>query len=58
MATGHNVTLTFSAKNCGKRAGKEITQVYATLPNAGEPPKRLIAWQKVDLAAVKARPST
>jgi beta-glucosidase len=50
-ATGHNVTLTFSVENSGKRAGKEIAQVYATLPaSAGEPPKRLIAWEKMDLA--------
>jgi beta-glucosidase len=55
-AAGHNVTLNFSVKNSGKRAGKEIVQVYATLPaSAGEPPKRLIAWQKVDLAAGESK---
>ena len=49
-ASGHNISVSFTVKNAGKRAGKEIAQVYATLPaGAGEPPKRLIGWQKVDL---------
>jgi len=50
-ANGHNVTVSFDVKNTGKRAGKEIAQVYASLPaGAGEPPKRLIGWQKIELA--------
>jgi hypothetical protein len=50
-ASGHNVSVSFAVKNTGKRAGKEIAQVYASLPAAtGEPPKRLIGWQKVELA--------
>ncbi len=50
-ASGHNVTVSFAVKNTGKRAGKEIAQVYASLPGStGEPPKRLIGWQKVELA--------
>ena len=50
-ASGHNVTVSFAVRNTGKRAGKEIAQVYASLPAAtGEPPKRLIGWQKVQLA--------
>jgi beta-glucosidase len=49
---GHSVTVSFIVKNTGKRAGKEIAEVYATLPaSTGEPPKRLIGWQKVELAA-------
>ena len=37
-------------KNTGKRAGAEIAQVYAALPaDAGEPPKRLVGWSKVQL---------
>ena len=48
---GGGVTVTFSLKNTGKRAGREIAQVYAALPaGTGEPPKRLIGWDKVDLA--------
>ena len=42
--------------NTGKRAGSEIAEVYAALPeSAGEPPKRLIAWQKVELAPGESR---
>ena len=38
-------------KNTGKRAGSEIAQVYASLPDAaGEPPNRLVGWTKVELA--------
>jgi beta-glucosidase len=49
---GHNLTVSFMVKNTGQRAGKEIAEVYATLPaSSGEPPKRLIGWQKLDLAA-------
>ena len=45
------MTVSVTVKNTGKRAGKEIAQVYAALPaSAGEPPKRLIGWQKLDLA--------
>jgi beta-glucosidase len=59
---GENVT--FTIKNTGQRAGSEIAQVYARLPeNAGEPWKRLVGWQRVELGAgesltvtVKAEP--
>ncbi|SRR6266478_7962396 len=35
----------------GKRAGTEIAEIYASLPDAaGEPPKRLIGWTRVELA--------
>jgi beta-glucosidase len=41
----------FTVRNTGKRAGTEIAQVYASLPDAaGEPPKRLIGWARVELA--------
>jgi len=40
----------FTLKNAGDRAGAETAQVYVTLPaSAGEPFKRLVAWQKVQL---------
>src|SRR5579885_3126805 len=43
-------TVTFTVKNTGKRAGAEIAEVYAVLPEAaGEPFKRLVGWQKVSL---------
>ncbi len=53
---GHSVTVPFSVKNGGKRAGKQIAEVYASLPaSTSEPPKRLIGWQKVDLAAGESK---
>ncbi len=55
-AAGHSVTVSLSVKNTGKRFGREIVEVYATLPaSAGEPPRRLIGWQKVDLAADESK---
>jgi beta-glucosidase len=37
-------------KNTGGRAGAEIAEVYVALPAAaGEPPKRLAGWSKVQL---------
>jgi beta-glucosidase len=48
---GDTTTVSFTVKNTGKRAGTEIAQVYAALPDAaGEPPKRLIGWTRVELA--------
>jgi len=45
-----DTTVTFTVKNTGSRAGSEIAQVYAALPaEAGEPPKRLVGWSKVQL---------
>ncbi|HZO91358.1 MAG TPA: glycoside hydrolase family 3 C-terminal domain-containing protein [Chthonomonadaceae bacterium] len=43
--------VTFTVRNTGKRAGAEIAQVYIGLPSvANEPPRRLVAWEKVQLA--------
>lgn len=51
VAAGESTTVSFTVKNTGKRAGTEIAQVYASLPDAaGEPPKRLIGWTRVELA--------
>ncbi|WP_394849120.1 glycoside hydrolase family 3 C-terminal domain-containing protein [Pendulispora brunnea] len=45
-----NVTVKLTVSNTGTRAGTETVQVYATLPpDPVEPPKRLVAWQKVSL---------
>jgi len=45
-----DVTVTFTVQNTGLRAGAETAQVYAALPaGLGEPPKRLVGWQKVTL---------
>jgi beta-glucosidase len=51
VKAGDTTTVSFSVKNTGKRAGTEIAQVYASLPDAaGEPPKRLVGWARVELA--------
>jgi beta-glucosidase len=48
-ADGESVTLTVT--NTGSRAGAEIAEVYARLPeSAGEPWKRLIGYKQVELA--------
>lgn len=49
-------SVSFTVANTGHRAGAEIAEVYASLPeSAGEPPKRLIGWQKVGLAAGESK---
>ena len=51
VKSGDTLTVSFTVRNTGKRAGTEIAQVYASLPDAaGEPPKRLIGWTRVELA--------
>jgi beta-glucosidase len=51
-AGGHGLEVTWKVRNAGNRAGSEIAQVYLSFPaSAGEPPKRLVGWEKVDLAA-------
>ncbi len=47
---GQTVRVTFTLANTGQRPGAEIAEVYAGLPaSAGEPPKRLVGWSKVQL---------
>jgi len=50
--TGQAVlTVNYKISNTGTRRGAEASQVYVTLPPvAGEPSKRLVGFQKVDLA--------
>lgn len=56
VKNGDGLTVSFTVKNTGKRGGTEIAQVYASLPDAaGEPPKRLIGWARVDLAAGESK---
>jgi beta-glucosidase len=51
VMSGDSTTVSFTVRNTGKRAGIEIAQVYASLPDsAGEPPKRLVGWARVELA--------
>jgi beta-glucosidase len=52
-------TVSFTVKNTGQRAGTEIAQVYVELPSAaGEPFKRLVAWQRIALAPGESKAST
>jgi beta-glucosidase len=52
-------SVSFTVRNTGKRSGAEIAQVYAGLPAAAdEPPKRLVAWEKIQLAAGEAKTVT
>ena len=52
-------TVSFAVKNTGRRAGTEIAQVYATLPEAaGESFKRLVGWQRIELAPGESKTVT
>lgn len=56
LKSGDELAVSFTVKNTGERAGTEIAQVYASLPDsAGEPPKRLIGWTRVELAAGESK---
>ena len=59
VAPGDSTSVTFTVKNTGQRAGSETAQVYASLPaSAGEPPKRLVGWAKVELAPGESKQVT
>lgn len=59
VTPGDTTNVSFTLKNTGKRAGTEIAEVYASLPSAaGEPPKRLIGWARVDLAPGESKEVT
>ena len=56
LAADGTLTVSFTLKNTGQRAGAEVAQIYAALPaDVGEPPKRLVGWQKVQLAAGESK---
>jgi beta-glucosidase len=56
VTTGKETSVRFTVKNTGKVAGAEIAEVYASLPaSAGEPPKRLVGWNKVWLKAGESK---
>ncbi|MGA9072210.1 MAG: glycoside hydrolase family 3 C-terminal domain-containing protein [Terracidiphilus sp.] len=56
VKSGDGLTVSFTVTNTGARPGTEIAQVYASLPDAaGEPPKRLIGWARVELAAGESK---
>jgi len=43
------IRVSFFVQNTGKVAGVEVPQVYLGVPAAGEPPKRLVGFDKVEL---------
>ena len=56
VTAGEHVRASFTVKNTGSRAGTEIAEVYAGLPGStGEPPKRLVGWSRVSLAAGESK---
>jgi beta-glucosidase len=53
------IQVAFTVTNTGARAGAEVAEVYLGLPaSTGEPPKRLVGWQRIQLAAGQAKPVT
>ncbi|WP_205649358.1 glycoside hydrolase family 3 C-terminal domain-containing protein [Agromyces sp. LHK192] len=56
-ATGAvSTTVSFTVTNTGERDGSEIPQVYLDLPDAAdEPGKRLVGFDRIDLAAGESR---
>lgn len=56
VTQGETTTVSFTVKNTGSRSGTEIAQIYASLPEAaGEPPKRLIGWARVEINAGESK---
>jgi beta-glucosidase len=52
------VTVTASVTNTGAVAGAEVVQVYLGLPIEGQPPKRLVGFQKVFVEPGESKPVT
>ena len=51
--------VSFTVKNTGARAGAEVAQVYAELPSSSDEPfKRLVAWQRIQLAPGESKSVT
>ena len=59
VTAGKNPQIAFTVTNTGNRGGCEVAEVYASLPaSAGEPPKRLVGWSKVQLKAGESKEVT
>jgi beta-glucosidase len=52
------VTITASVTNTGPVAGAEVVQVYLGVPVEGQPPKRLVGFQKVYMEPRESKPVT
>jgi beta-glucosidase len=56
VTPGKVVNVSFKVTNTGSRAGAEVAEIYAALPEgSGEPPKRLVGWSKVKLNAGESK---
>jgi beta-glucosidase len=52
VESGDQLHVSFTVRNTGATEGAETAEVYAGLPaSAGEPPRRLVAFKKVNLKA-------
>lgn len=49
------MTVSITVENTGKIVGAEVVQVYLGIPVAGQPPKRLVGFQKVFLHPGQSR---
>jgi len=52
------VTITASVTNTGPVAGAEVVQVYLGVPVEGQPPTRLVGFQKVYVEPGESKPVT
>lgn len=50
-ATDNGFIVSAKVTNTGSREGAEVVQVYAGIPSENQPPKRLVGFAKVNLAA-------
>ena len=41
--------VSFTVRNDGRMAGAEVPQVYLGVPYSGEPPRRLVGWEKIGM---------
>jgi len=56
VTPGTSTAVTFTVTNTGSREGTEIAEVYAALPaSTDEPPKRLVGFTRVKLAAGESK---
>jgi len=56
LKAGRSLRASVRVTNTGSRTGTEVAQVYLSLPSwTGEPPKRLVGWERVTLAPGRSR---
>jgi beta-glucosidase len=56
VRAGRSIHARFRVTNTGSRTGTEVAQVYLSLPSwTGEPPKRLVGWERLTLAPGRSR---